>query len=155
MVYAVRGFSPFRVEKLREAVMRGCYVRRTIHDRRSIHVRRTIHAGAMHPRKAFRFSACTPHPARQASPPGWSHMVAARRYSRPSVHSASLRYIGAVARFPRVAMVPCSTRASASLLLAQRALGSAPPQGEGFWGCACRFIRGEAFGPYIQRLLPL
>ncbi len=32
MVCAVRGFSPFRVEKLREAVMRGCYVRRTIHD---------------------------------------------------------------------------------------------------------------------------
>ena len=39
--------------------------------------------------------------------PEWSHMVAARRYSLPSA--------------------PCSTRASASLLLALRALGSAPP----------------------------
>ena len=37
----------------------------------------------------------------------WSHMVAARRYPLPSA--------------------PCSTRASASLLLALRALGSAPP----------------------------
>ena len=56
----VCGFSPFRVEKLREAVMRGCAAS-AIHDRRSIHAR-----SAIHPRKAFRFSAYTPHPARFA-----------------------------------------------------------------------------------------
>ena len=103
----VCGFSPFRVEKLREAVMRGCAAS-AIHNGRSIHAR-----SAIHPRKAFRFSACTPHPP------------------QAELHSASLRYGGAVARSPRIAMSPFPSKGKAfgcaTLLPTNRRGGYHPP----------------------------
>ena len=57
-------------------------------------------------------------------------------HGRSASYTTSLRFVTAVDRtLPARTMLPtapCSTRASASLHPALRALGSAPPQGEGF-----------------------
>ena len=64
----------------------------------------------MHPRKAFRFSVCPPHPPQAV------------------LHSASLRYGGAVARSPRIAMSPFPSKGKA-FGCAQSA--ASPPFGTG------------------------
>ena len=50
----------------------------------------------------------TPQSPRDSDPETWLQRVVCK----PSVHSASLRYIGAVVRFPRVVTTPCFGRIS-------------------------------------------
>ena len=74
----------------------------------------------MHPRKAFRFSACPPHPP------------------QAELHSASLRYGGAVARSPRIAMSPLPSRGR--LLAGKSHAEASPPLG---WRSCHRQVTDE------------